>query len=151
MRRFREAYIGAVFTFFGKKYRVHSHEADAVVLTDVDPHLKTEAGFFTVLTTKGIYDGRGYGEFAVHYGSLNVVMNFTGYKLVDERSGDPIDEGGGGEAHYENNLHAFWINASQSDDARAGIGALEHSDSRRSDVRHSGRPFRFQHPFEGGR
>ena len=26
MRRFREAYIGAVFTFFGHKYRVHSHE-----------------------------------------------------------------------------------------------------------------------------
>ncbi len=126
MRRFREAYIGAVFTFFGKKYRVHSHEADAVVLTDVDPHLKTEAGFFTALTTKDIYDGRGYGRFAVYYGSLNVVMNFTGYKLVDERSGEPIDKGGGGEAHYENNLHAFWINAWQNDDARAGIGALEH-------------------------
>ena len=126
MRRFREAYIGAVFTFFGKKYRVHSHEADAVVLTEVDPYLKTEAGFFTVLTTKDIYGGRGFGQFEVYYGSLNVVMNFTGYKLIDERTGDPIDEGAGGEAHYQNNLHSFWINALQSDGARAGIGALEH-------------------------
>ena len=31
MRRFREAYIGAIFTFFGQKYEVHSHEKDAVV------------------------------------------------------------------------------------------------------------------------
>ena len=126
MRRFREAYIGAVFTFFGRKYRVHSHEADAVVLADVDPHLKTDASFFTMLTTKDIFEGYGYGPFEIYYGSLNVVMNFTGYKLIDERSDAPIDSGGGGEAHADNNLHAFWISAPQSDDVVAGIGALEH-------------------------
>ena len=126
MRRFREAYIGAVFTFFGRKYRVHSHEADAVVLTDVDQHLKTEAAFFTVLTTKDIVEGYGYKEFEVYCGSLNVVVNFAGYKLVDERSGDAVETGGGGEAHYENDLHAFWITAPQGDDALSGIGALEH-------------------------
>ena len=126
MRRFREAYIGAIFTFFGRKYRVHSHEANAVVLTDVDPHLKTEAGFFTVLTTKDIFSGHGFGRFGIYHGSLNVLMNFTGYKLVDERNGSLVDTGGGGAAHCENNLHAFWINASQGDDAVAGIGALEH-------------------------
>ena len=126
IRRFREAYIGAVFTFFGKKYRVHSHEVDAVVLTDVDPHLKTEAGFYTVLTTRDIFDGYGYGEFEIHYGSLNMVMNFTGYKLVDERSGEAIDAGGTGEAHYENDLHAFWINVPERDETLTGIGALEH-------------------------
>ena len=125
-RRFREAYIGAVFTFFGRKYLVHSHETDAVVLTDVDPHMKTEAAFFTVLTTNGIFKGHGYGKFQIYHGSLNVIMNFTGYKLVDERNGNTVDRGVGGTAHYENNLHAFWINASQSDDAVAGIGALEH-------------------------
>lgn len=126
MRRFREAYIGAVFTFFGRKYRVHSHEANAVVLTDVDPHLKTEAQFFTVLATKDIFDGLSYGEFEIYYGSLNVVMNFTGYRLVDERNGDQIDSGSGGPAHCENNLHAFWINSSRSDEVLEGIGALEH-------------------------
>ena len=44
MRRFREAYIGAVFTFFGQKYRVHSHEEGAVVLNEAEPNLKTEGG-----------------------------------------------------------------------------------------------------------
>ena len=126
MRRFREAYIGAVFTFFGRKYLVHSHETDAVVLTDVDPHMKTEAMFFTVLTTNDIFKGHGYGKFQIYHGSLNIIMNFTGYKLVDERNGSLMDTGGGGAAHCENNLHAFWINASQGDDAVAGIGALEH-------------------------
>ena len=54
MRRFREAYIGAVFTFFGKKYRVHSHEADAVVLTDVDPHLKDRSRIFHGVDYQGV-------------------------------------------------------------------------------------------------
>ena len=126
MRRFREGYIGAVFTFFGRKYRVHSHETDAVVLTDVDPRMTTEAGFFTVLTTKDIFKGHGYGKFEMYYGSLNVVMNFAGYKLIDEHSGEVVDIGAGGEAYSENNLHAFWINTPQSDEALAGIGALEH-------------------------
>ena len=46
MRRFREAYIGAIFTFFGRKYSVHAHEADAVVLTDTEHSLRTDPSFF---------------------------------------------------------------------------------------------------------
>ncbi len=133
MRRFREAYIGAVFTFFGRKYLVHSHEVDAVVLTDVDPHLKTEASFFGVLTTNDIFKGHerpfknpDYGKYQIWHGSLNVIINFTGYKLVDERNSNTVDRGAGGEAHFEKNLHAFWINTSQSDVAVTGIGALQH-------------------------
>ena len=45
MRRFREAYIGAIFTFFGQKYRVHSHLADAIELERAEPNLKTEPKF----------------------------------------------------------------------------------------------------------
>ncbi len=126
MRRFREAYIGAVFTFFGRKYRVHAHEESAVVLKDVDLHLKTEGKFFTMLTMNHIFDGLGYEGFEIYYGSLSVVANFTGYKLLDERSGDLVDEGKSRGAHAENNLHAFWINVSQFADAGPGIGALEH-------------------------
>ena len=133
MRRFREAYVNAIFTFFGRKYRVHSHEENNVVgLKDVDPHLKTEAAFFTVLTTKDIFKGTGYvfkdpsyGKFQILYGSLNVIINFTGYKLVDDK-GNTVDRGAGGAAYFENNLHAFWINASQSEAVKEGIGALEH-------------------------
>ena len=87
IRRFREAYIGAVFPFFGQRYHVRSHEEQAVILEDTEQHLKTEAGFFSVLSRSEIFDGISYGDISAYHGSLNIVMNFTGYKLVDERNG----------------------------------------------------------------
>ena len=50
MRRFREAYIGAIFPFFGQRYHVRSHEEQAVALEDSQPYLRTDPGFFTVLS-----------------------------------------------------------------------------------------------------
>ena len=126
MRRFREAYIGAVFTFFGQKYRVHSHEEDAVVLTETEQNLRTDPGFYTILSQTDIFDGLGFGEVEVHYGVINLVMNFTGYKLIDEISGEERGTGGSNEAHYQNNLHTVWFNLPASEDSDAGIGALEH-------------------------
>lgn len=126
-RRFREAYIGAIFTFFGRRYLVRSHEVDAVVLADADPNLRTEAGFFTVLSQSDIFDGLAYGDIEVYYGSLNVITNFTGYKLVDERNDEVKDTRGANDAHYQNRLHSFWINVPENDDTTAvGIGAVEH-------------------------
>ena len=126
MRRFREAYIGAVFPFFGQKYRVHSHEQDAVVLAEVEQHLRTDAGFYSVLSQTNIFDGFAYGDVEIFYGSLNLVMNFTGYKLVDERNGAELEFVGSSEAHYQNNLHSFWINIPEGELTTAGIGAVEH-------------------------
>ena len=126
MRRFREAYIGAVFTFFGQKYRVHSHEENAVVLADTEQNLRTDPGFYTVLSQTDIFDGFDFGEVEVYYGVINLVMNFTGYKLIDDISGEEKGAGGSNEAHYQNNLHAVWFNIPGSEDADAGIGALEH-------------------------
>ena len=40
MRRFREAYIGAIFPFFGQRYHVRSHEEQTVVLEDSEQHLR---------------------------------------------------------------------------------------------------------------
>ncbi|MCS1408037.1 MAG: DEAD-box ATP-dependent RNA helicase CshA [Verrucomicrobia subdivision 3 bacterium] len=130
-RRFREAYLGARFTFFGRRYRVRSHETGAVVLEDADPNLRTEPGFYTVLNTSPskIFDGFSYGndDIAVYCGAVNVVTNFTGYKLVNERTGDVVEETrGAAEAHYQNELHAFWIDVPESDAVNAGIGAVEH-------------------------
>ena len=48
IRRFREAYIGAIFPFFGQRYHVRSHEEQTVVLEDSEQYLKTEPGFYTV-------------------------------------------------------------------------------------------------------
>ena len=126
MRRFREAYIGAVFTFFGRKYRVHSYEEDAVVLTEAEPNTRTDPGFFTVLTKSNVLDGISYGDIGVYSGTLNIVMNFTGYKVVDENSGEVRDSRPGGEAHFQNNLHAVWIDVPGTEWSNAGIGALEH-------------------------
>ena len=126
MRRFREAYIGAIFPFFGQRYRVRSHEEQAVVLEDSEQHLRTDPGFYSVLTRADIFDGLGYGRIEVYYGSLNIVNNFTGYKLVDERSSDVIRTGGDEEALFLNNLHSFWVDVPQSETAVDGIGAVEH-------------------------
>ena len=127
MRRFREAYIGAIFPFFGRRYRVTAHDYDdAVVLAEAEPNLRTDAGFFTVVFQNGINDGKGYGDVEVLYGSLNIVNNFTGYKLVEEGSGEVKSLGKSSDALYMNNIHAFWINVPENDATTAGIGALEH-------------------------
>ena len=126
MRRFREAYIGAIFTFFGQKYEVHSHEKDAVVLTETEQNLKTEPSFFTKLVTENPVDGFVYGEIKMFYGALDFSMNFSGYKVVDERTGEEIGNRTRRDARYLNDLHAFWVNVPPSECANEGIGALEH-------------------------
>ena len=126
MRRFREAYIGAIFPFFGQRYHVKSHEEQTVVLEDCDPHLKTEPGFYSVLTRADFFDGVGYGDIGVYHGSLNIVMNFTGFRLVDERTDETIRTGGDADALFLNKLHSFWIDVPQSAAAIDGIGAVEH-------------------------
>ena len=126
MRRFREAYIGAIFPFFGQCYHVRSHEEQAVVLEDTEQYLRTEPGFYPVFSRSDFFAGFSYGDISVYYGSLNIVMNFTGFKLVDKRSGETVRTGGDKAAHFQNNLHSFWIDVPQSAAAVDGIGALEH-------------------------
>ena len=126
MRRFREAYIGAIFTFFGQKYIVHAHEKDAVVLTDAEQNIKTEPTFVTNLVTEDPVDGFAYEDIQMFYGSLDFSMNFFGYKVVDERNGVELDNQTAHDARYLNDLHAFWINMPPSKCANEGIGALEH-------------------------
>ena len=126
MRRFREAYIGAIFPFFGLRYHVRSHEEQAVTLEESEQYLRTEPGFYTVLTRSDFFDGLGYGDISVYHGSLDIVMNFTGYKLVDERSAEVIRAGGDNDALFLKNLHSFWIDVPQSAAAVDGIGAVEH-------------------------
>ena len=126
MRRFREAYIGAIFTFFGRKYSVHAHEADAVVLADTEHNLRTDPSFFTVLMPTDVFNGVAYDEIEVYYGVLNLTMNFTGYRIVDERTGEPRELHQTNDAYYQNNLHAFWINVPPSERTTDGISALEH-------------------------
>ncbi len=126
MRRFREAYIGAIFPFFGHRYHVRSHEEQAIILEGAEQYLRTEPGFFSVLSRANFFDGLSYGDIGAYYGSINIVANFTGYKLVDERSGDVIRTGGDNDALFLNNLHSFWLDIPQSSTSTSGIGAVEH-------------------------
>ena len=127
MRRFREAYIGAVFTFFGHKYRVHSHEEGAVVLMEEKSPIRTDAGFFTVINVKEIYEGDGYQSVRSLYGSLDIVMNYTGYRVIDEDTGEQREEGGNADSHYQNNHHSFMLTVPHDYSPESGaVGALEH-------------------------
>ena len=127
MRLFREAYIGAVFTFFGQKYVVHAHEGDAVVLDDADQNRRTEAGFYVNLWRNAVVDGYSYRDVQVYCGVLNISVNFTGYKLINEVSGEVIDSfGGEGRAHYQNNLHGLWMDLPYGAADPLGLAALEH-------------------------
>ncbi len=126
MRRFREAYIGAVFTFFGQKYTVHAHEKDAVVLTGTEQHIRTEGSFYTKMESLMPFDGVGYGKIEMFYGALDLSMRFTGYKVIDERTGEEIETQPAGGAYTFDNRHAFWVSVPPSECATEGIGALEH-------------------------
>ena len=127
MRRFREAYLGAVFPFFGQKYRVHSHEEGAVVLKECDANLRTDPGFYHILSRGSLIDGLRYRELDIYHGVLNISTNFSGYKLVDESSGEVKESITSAEAHYQDSLHAFWIDIAQGVDLEPGaVGALEH-------------------------
>ena len=126
MRRFREAYLGAIFTFFGRKYRVRSHEENAIVLEDAEPNLRTDASFYTVLHQNQIHDGLACGEQQIFHGTLNFQMNFSGYKLVEEGSEEVRDVVSSHDALYQNNLHAVWFNLTTHDVNETGVGALEN-------------------------
>ena len=126
LQRLREAYIGAIFPFLGKNYRVTAHEEKAVVLKDAEPHFRTEPNFFSNLQYSDTYDQVLYRSAIMNYGSLNLISNLTGYKLLDEH-GNVLDRGRTQMALYENNRHAFWICLKEnSEQVSAGMGALEH-------------------------
>ena len=127
MRRLREAYIGAVFTFLGKTYRVTAHEEKAVLLGDSEDYLRTTPKLFTYLSYNDLFQSLVYTDVVIYYGSLNLVTNFNGYRLIDERNDQVVGEGGHNEALNENNRHAFWICWNQQNSlTNEGVGALEH-------------------------
>ena len=127
VRRFREAYIGAVFTFFGHRYHVRSHEEGAAVLDEAEPNVRTEGRFFNVVNPNRIFTGYSYGPVQAFHGSLNITMKYDGYKLIDEQTGDQKRTGGIPGAHYENNLHAFLLQVPHIHSTEVGaVGALEH-------------------------
>jgi DEAD/DEAH box helicase domain-containing protein len=111
---FREAYVGAVYNHFGKPYRVVAHAADEVLLEDAEPHLRTEGIFWTVTHGTEILSGIRYAEnLAGSYGKLTVFENFGGFRLIDKRSGEVVDEQRSQLAR-PSNVRGFWLELADS-------------------------------------
>ena len=127
-RRFREAYLGAVFPFLGSRYRVRAHEENAIDLVEAEPNLRTDPGFFTFEKIDKYYAGKQFGNIAaIYYGKLDILTSFTGYSLVDERSGEKKEIRNASEMLQEANRHALWITVLEQDElARNGLSAFEH-------------------------
>lgn len=106
---FREAYVGAIYSHFGRSYRVTAHGADEVHLEDVEPHLRTEGIFYTVTQGAEILSGIRYAEnLSACYGKLTVFENYAGFRLIDVRSGDVLDEVKSQLAR-SSSVRGFWL------------------------------------------
>ncbi len=144
LRRFREAYIGAIFTFFGRKYVVHAYKEHTIVLKEADSNRVTEPLFIPFLNVTDVFkqlllngdmtcvpvQAQLFGEedsdeIKIIYVQLGYTLEFRGYKLTDE-SGHLISDGGDRSFYNEKNLHGFAINFPPDRVPAAAIGALEH-------------------------
>lgn len=106
---FREAFVGAIYSHFGQSYRVAAHAADEVLLVDVESYLRTEGVFYTVTSGAEILTGLRYEEnLAACYGKLTIFENFSGYREVDTRSGEVVNEVRRQLAR-PSNVRGFWL------------------------------------------
>ncbi|MHA1877178.1 MAG: DEAD/DEAH box helicase [Promethearchaeota archaeon] len=126
---FREAYIGAIYNHFGRPYKVVSHGGNEIHLEETDPYYYTEPSFYTVVQSNDILKGERYNEeFSVFYGKLTIFENFTGYKLINERDGNILDEVRSDLSRHRY-AHTFWMkfeNLNSSIIISSGITALEN-------------------------
>ena len=130
-RKYREAYLGAVFLHDGIKYRVEGHGQEVVNLGGVKEHFKTDPSFSTNVKQERIFAGNRKSLDSIlitaMYAGLTIIENFWGYNLIDGRNGDII------ESHPGNNVartfqqrHAFVLTLENCEGAtQLAITALE--------------------------
>ena len=89
----REAYIGAIYKHFGKSYKVKSRGADEITLEKTSPRERTESLTYTTITGSNILKAIRYRKtIEWFYGVLTIYDNFRGYKLIDEETGEILQE-----------------------------------------------------------
>lgn len=130
MRRFREAYQGAIFAFAGHKYSVESllieRDKNTVQLVAAKPGRRTEATFRNYLNVRDIFEEQDIGEFTVVLGMVSQAMGYVGYRLIDEQSGEVLDRVDVEPDYYNlDQLHAFWVTLPDDTKNLTGLGALE--------------------------
>jgi len=93
-------------------------------LEDVDPHLRTEGIFYTVTQSTEILSGKRYHEtVCTCYGRLVVFENFAGYRLIDSRTSEVVDEQRSQLAR-STNVRGFWMELE-----RPALGSSEDVDT----------------------
>jgi len=88
-----EAYVGAIYNHLGKSYKVESHGSEEIALVDASPTERTEPLRYSVVTETNIFQGRRYQEaIAWYYGNLTIYDNFSGYRVIDDRTDQVLEE-----------------------------------------------------------
>ncbi len=116
VQAFREAYVGAIYNHFGKRYRVTAQGAGELLLEDAESHLRTDGIFYTVTQGSEVLQGRRWNEaLSACYGKVTVFENFAGYKVIDTRSGDIQDDVRSDQAR-RSQVRGFWLEVSDWSD-----------------------------------
>jgi len=113
----REAYVGAIYCHFGKSYRVDSHGTDEITLVDANPNERTEALTYSVVTETSILEGRRYSSgTACYYGILTIYDNFVGYRRIDDRTEEVLEEyRPGNPTAVRRSVQGFWLSIEKQD------------------------------------
>ena len=128
LRRFREAYIGAIFPFRGQHYVIKAHQAGEIVLGKAELNRRTEPVFFTTLHPyEHPFQGIRYDEtVAAYYGAVSITHRFEGYHLVNTQTDERIHYDPTKAAMSSSKIHAFWLESPAPKGWRAAAGGVEH-------------------------
>ena len=138
VHRFRDAYIGAVYLYSGKTYRVEGHTGEDVRLVEYPYSHKTRPKIYypPVEITK-VFSGHGWdiksdddpgAGFVVKVSYVHATSSevFSGYLLLDEND-EVIDQGSAATSGRNLKSHALRIEFAGKWDSELldGLGALE--------------------------
>jgi DEAD/DEAH box helicase domain-containing protein len=113
--KFREAYIGAIYSHCGKKYRVTAHGADEIYLENAEPSLLTEGTFYTTTQVNKITSGFSWSQkLAGYYGNLITIENFAGFREIHWSTGTIQREVPSQDARTSL-VRGFWLETSGLD------------------------------------
>jgi DEAD/DEAH box helicase domain-containing protein len=93
---FSEVYIGAIYDHYGRSWRVTQHGANEVYVEPNDVFHHTRPTRFWYINVEDYRDGRRWVRddltLTAFFGRVEVNDTLVGYREVDERSGDVVDQ-----------------------------------------------------------
>jgi DEAD/DEAH box helicase domain-containing protein len=123
---FKEAYIGAIYHHISNTFTVKAHGNNAIILEKSEPHLVSEPIFFTIIQSDQIYNGFRFDEkISIYYGNVTIIDTLSGYKIVDKRNENIIEEQRTNKAKASK-AHAFWIKMEDEQSSEGALKAVEN-------------------------